>query len=807
MDKLLQDVRYALRLWRRRPGFALVAILTLALGIGANTAIFSIVNAVLMRPLPYAHGERLATLSGRTPANPRSLISWDEYLAFKQQTGSFDAVGLWLGQSVNLTSGAEPQRIIGNFVSGSFFDVLELRAERGRLFSEEEGAANSAQPVVVVSHQFWEQALAADAGAIGKPLTLNGTPLTIVGVLADPFDTRTVPAGGWFVAYDVYIPVGLFPVPGGIAKAGPGVQSVVRLKPGVSLAAANANLEVVSRQLETANPRAQKGRSALVLSAHDDLVGDSRQPLLLLLACVAAVLLIACVNVSNLLLARAIDRQREMALRSALGASRAAVLRQMAVEAVLLAIVSAAAGLVLGRWSLLTLAWLQPPSVPIPARVPLDAAVLMFTSGAAMLVALVCGLAPAFRIARPDLARVLQSGSRRASNAGGRTRDSLVVVEVALSVAILAVSGLLVRSMLALERVSPGFDSANVFTLQFRLPQTKYSRPEDIARFFRDATARVRSVPGVESAALVRRVPFSGNWGDTPFTVEGRPVAAGSEPRAGQNIVTPDYFRTMRIPLTRGRDFTERDDLQAPPVVVVNQMLARTTWPDEDPVGKHIKVPEFKDWLTVVGIVGDVKHRSSTEPAQPQLYLAHYQLPMIFSSLVARTTIPPLTIAGDVRKAIWSVDKDQPMWSVIALDTLVSRSHGSTRFLASLLAMFSGLALVLAAVGIYGVMSYSVTERTHEIGIRMALGASSDRVMGEIVRRGLLLIGIALLAGVPLAAGLGRFAAGVLFGIGPSDPSTLAGAAVALGLIALAACYIPARRAARVHPVIALAEE
>jgi putative ABC transport system permease protein len=762
---------------------------------------------VLLRPLPYAHGDRLAVLWAKTPTRQQSLLSWDEYLAFREQKQSFDAVALWLGQSVNLTAVNEPQRIVGVFATGSFFDVLEVKAERGRFFSEEESAPGTAKPVVVLSHQFWQRQFASDPSAIGATLTLNGTPLTVIGVMAAPFDMSSVPADGWFINYDVFMPVGLFPVPGGIEHAGPGMLGVTRLKPDVTLAAANANLAVVSSRLLAANPKAQAGRTAEVISAQESMVGDSRTPLLLLLASVGVVLLIACVNVSNLLVARAVDRQREIALRSALGASRWAVLRQLAVEATLLAAVSAALGLVIGRWALQGLTWLRPPSVPIPDQIPLDGRVLLFTLGVGAVVALLCGLAPALRITQPDVSRVLQAGGRRTTGGTRVTRDALVVAEIALSVALLAVSGLLIHSMLSLQRVTIGFDDSNVFTLQFRLPTSKYARPEDIARFFRETVTEVRGVAGVESVALVRRVPFSGNWGDTPFTVEGRPVPAGQEPRAGQNIVTPDYFKTMRIPLTRGRDFTDRDDLQSPPVTVINETMARTTWPGDDPIGKHITVPDFKETLTVVGIVGDIKHRSSNEPAQAQLYLAHYQLPLIFSSLVARTAIPPLNLTKEVRRAIWAVDKDQPVWSVTPLDALVASSHGSTRFLASLLAMFSGVALMLAALGIYGVMSYAVTERTHEIGIRMALGASADRVMRDIVGRGLTLTTIALALGVPAAIGLGRLARGVLFGVEPSDPLTLTAAALILGLVSFAACYLPARRASRVDPVVALADE
>jgi len=358
------------------------------------------------------------------------------------------------------------------------------------------------------------------------------------------------------------------------------------------------------------------------------------------------------------------------------------VLRQLVAEAAVLAFSAGALGLMIGRWSLQTLNWLRPPTVPIPDVIPLDGTVLMFTSGIAILVALLCVVAPAARVSRPDLSRVLHAGTRRATSAGRSARDLLVVAEVALSVSLVAVSGLLIQSMFAMQRVDVGFDAGNVFTLQFRLPATKYQTPGDIARFFKAAIDRVSSVPGITSAALVRRVPFSGNRGDTPYTVEGRPAETGAELRAGQNMISPGYFRTMHIPIVRGREFEDRDDLQAPGVVIVNQTLARTVWGAGDPIGKQIKVPERADWLAVVGVVGDVKHLGPTDPPQPQLYLAHYQVPMIFSSLVARTAVPPLTIANDVRRAIWSVDKDQPVWSVMSLEQVVERTHGHGKFLA-----------------------------------------------------------------------------------------------------------------------------
>jgi len=810
LDKLRQDLRYALRLWARRPAVVLVAILTLALGIGANTAMFSIVNAVLLRPLPYADADRLLAVWGRTPTTPRSLISYDEYTAIRDQRDVFEAAALWLGQSVNLTGVKEPQRLLGNFVSGSFFQVLQLKAERGRLFDESETVPGAAKTVAVLSHAFWQRQFNSDADIIGKAVTLNGAPLTVVGVLQMPYDPEHSGVDAW-ISYDVFIPLGLFPTPPGVPRAtlnaSPSMVGLARLARGSQVAAANAALDVISRRIGASSPPgAQHGRTTFTLLAHDDLVGEARTPLLLLLASVGCVLLIACLNISNLLLARAVDRQREIALRAALGASRAAVVRQLALEALLLAAVATTAGLVIGRWTLRALVSMKPASVSMPDAIPLDGHVLLFALAVAAFCAIVSGLAPALRALRSDLVGGLQGG-RRTTGGGSRVRDGFVVAQIALCLGLTTVSALLTQSLLAQQRVSVGFDVHNVFTLQFRLPATKYRRPEDIARFFEQAITRVRAVPGVESAALARRIPMSGNWGETPFVPEGQIVAKGSEPRAGQNYITPDYFTSMRIPLARGRDFTDRDSLTAPPVVVINETLARTIWPGADPIGKRITVPDFHDPATVIGVVGDVKHRTPTEPAQSQLYLSHYQTPAIFTSLVARTGVPPLGLTRDIRQAIWAVDRDQPMWSIASLEAIVEGAHGSARFLATLLAIFAGVALLLAAVGIYGVMSYAVTERTHEIGIRMALGASALHVRREIVWRGLKMTAIAVAIGIPAAIGLARFARGTLYAVSPADPATLGGSATLLALVALAASYVPARRASRVDPVVALAEE
>jgi len=807
LDMFRQDVRYALRAWRRRPAFALVAVMTLALGIAATTAMFSIVNAVLLRAIPYRDADRLVMLWGRTQANPQTLVSYREYDAIRRDARALDATGLWLAQSVNLTGGTQPERVIGAFVTGSFFDVLGLTAERGRLFRENESEPGSAQPVVVITHAFWQRRFGGDPSAIGATLTLNGTPLTVVGILAPPFDPSTVPAGGWFLNCDALIPVGHFPGRNDLSGNGPALIGVARLRPGVSLAAANSDLDVASKALQKAFPTTESGKSVNAESVQDTIVGTSRQTLMLLLACVGAVLLIACVNVSNLLLARAVDRQREVALRAALGASRFMMARQLLVEAGLLTVVSSALGLLAGRWSLQAITWLRPPNVPIPDHIAMDGSVLVFAVAVSAAVALVCGVLPAMGTSRFDLAAILQAGFRRSTGTGGRTREILVVVELALSVALLATSGLLARSLMAVQRAPIGFEPSHVLTLQLRLPPARYGSKGDIARFFQRAIDRIRSAPGVESAAFVRAVPFSGNGGSTAFTVEGRPMPPGSEPQASYHLVTPDYFRTLRIPMLRGRDFSDRDDLHAPLVAVVNDTFARTTWPGADPIGKRIKTADLPDWITIVGVAGDAKHLGPTDLPRPQLYVSHYQNPQIFSSLVVRTAAAPMSVANDVRQAIWSVDKDQPLWAVQPLDAIVEATEGQWRFMAVLVGVFALVALALAGVGIYGVMAYSVAQRTHEIGIRLALGASTSRVLGGVIARGLRLTAVAVAIGSAAAVTIARLARSVFFGVAPHDPSTLVAAAALLAGIAMIACYVPARRAASVDPTVALAEE
>jgi predicted permease len=807
LDALRIDLRHALRLFRKSPTFTAVAVLTLALGIGANTALFSIVNAVLLRPLPYAHADRLLAVSVATSARPISLVSYREYLAVRDQAASIESVGLWLTQSVNLTGGESPERITGNFVTGSFFDALGLTPERGRFFTEDESTPGRAQPFVVVSHAFWQRRFGGAASVLRERLSLNGTSFAVMGVLAPPFEAAAVPSRGGPVESDVFIPAGAFPGRNDLSSLGPSLLGVARMKRGMTVANVAADFDVIARRLRAAFPESETDRTPRAVPLQESLVGSSRTSLLLLLAVVGAVLLVACVNVSNLLVARSMDRRREIAVRMALGAGRIAVVRQLAVEAALLTAASTALGLLIGRWSLSGLTVLGTGNVPVPPVIPLDGRVLLFTLAVSIAMAFACAIVPAFRVVGLDPAGTLQAGARGSTSTGRRMRESLMVAELALSMALVALTGLFLKSLVTVERTPLGFDPDHVFTLQFRLPPAKYPGKPDIARFFTETIARVRAIPGVESAALVRAVPLSGNGGDTPFVVEGQPVATGKEPLARYHLVTPDYFKTMRIPLLRGRDFSDRDDLQSPLVAVINQTFAQATWPGEDPVGKRVKTVDLSGWITVVGVVSDARHASRSELPRPQLYVSHFQNPQIFTSLVARTAQAPMGIANDVRRAIWAVDKDQPVWAVMPLDAIVDAVRAPNRTLALLVGLFAAMAVTIAGVGVYGVMSYSVSQRTQEFGIRLALGAPAVAVRRNVLVRTLALVGVSAVGGLALAVVGARVAGSLLVGVEPSDPSALAAATLTLATVALLACYVPARRASRVDPLVALKQE
>jgi putative ABC transport system permease protein len=760
VETIARDLRFAVRALRQRPGITLVAVLTLALGLGANTAIFSVVKAVLLAPLPYPEPDRLAFVWGRSGAGSEEGLSFPDFLELRENNRSFAGLALVRSQSVNLTGGESPERVTGTFTTASLFEtVLATKAATGRTFRAEETEAASVAPVAVISHGLWQRRFGADPATLGRSLTLNGTVFRVVGILPQRFELLLV-GGPWVT--DVFLPLPYYPNRGGLTREDRSLSALGRLRPGVSAEQADADLGVVMRRLEGELPATNASLGVRVVPLHEAVVGDVRPSLVVLQGAVGLVLLIACANVANLLLARATERRREIALRAALGADRARILRQLLTESVLLALVAGVLGTALGIWTAQGLVALAPGGLPISGPISVDPGILAASTLLSLTVGVALGLVPALSALAADLSATLKEGGRTVTGGGRRLRELLVVSEVALSLVMLIGAGLLVQSLRKMQTLDPGFRTDHVLTMQFRLPPTKYAEGEPVTAFFREAIAGIRAVPGVESAALVRAVPLSGNFATTGYQVEGQPEpAAGQETQAALNIVTPDYFGTMGIPLRQGRDFTDHDDAQAPRVVVISETMAALAWPGEEPLGRRLHLQGMEGWATVIGVVGDVKHRRLSEPHQAQIYTAHYQDPKIFACVVARTSSDPRAFADPVRKAIWAVDKDQPVWSVAPLDAVLARTFGPTRLLLFLLGAFAVLAVVLASVGM----------------------------------------------GLVMAAFLSRLLRTMLFGVGPGDPATFAACTVILVTVAFLACWLPARRAARVDPATTLAHE
>jgi putative ABC transport system permease protein len=801
MQTLWQDVRYGFRRLLKNPGFTIVAVITLALGIGANTAIFSVVNAALLRPLPYAQADQLMMVFSRNNQQRRNWVAYPDLQDWRRQSQLFSEFSAFTSQSVNFTGRDEPARLIGSFVSANFFKLLQVEIAQGRGFQPREDEPGAAA-VAVLSYGLWRDRFGGDPKMLGQSLNLNGQPFTIVGVLPPDFQFS------WGAA-EVWMPFQTYPnfsLERGTASA----AVLGRLKPGVTVEQAQTEMETISKRLAEAYPATNENRSAVVMPFQSVLVEDSRTALLVLLGAVGFVLLIACANVANLMLARAVTRQKEMALRAALGASRLRLARQLLTETLLLSLLGAALGLLIGRWSISALAANSPANLPSTVNINLDWTVLGFTLAVAVLTGIVFGLAPALRFSRPNVHDALKQGGKT-SNAGSgrnRLRGALVITQVALALALLIGSGLMIRSFLKLSGVNPGFNPKNLLTMEYRVPRSKYPESYQQWDFHRQVVERVRALPGVQSAAVVLALPHSGNGGSTIFFPLDRPEAPkGQEPRALRNLADTYYFQTMQIPLLRGRVFTDQDGAEAPLSVVINQTFANRYWPNENPVGKQLRFPENNSVGSIVGVVGDVKHGSLDEPDAPQLYVPFAQRPFIFATLIARTQTEPLSLANAVRGAVWSVDKDQPVWKVRTMEFLLDRSANQNSFVIMLLGAFSALALLLAAVGIYGVISYSVSQRTQEIGVRLALGAQKNDIYKLVVGQGLLLTLLGVAAGLLASWGLTRFLSDLLFGVSPTDAPTFAGISLSLIAVALLASYLPARRAMKVDPLIALRAE
>ncbi len=805
MGTLWQDLRYGIRTLLRRPGFTLIAVLALMLGIGANSAIFSVVNGVLLRPLPYADPERLVQVWEYRPRQGMNQIevSSAEFAAWRDQNRVFEQIAAIDHADYNLTGNDEPQRISGARVSASYFPLLGVKPALGRTFLPEEDQPDH-NSVVVLSYGIWQGRFGSDPNILGKSVTLNGTACTVIGIMPRGFQ----------LPHDAGLarPIA-FTSAEQTTSGNHYLEVIARLKPGVTIKEAAGEMSAIAGRLEQTFPNTNVGHGVVLVPLHEQVVGEVRPALLVLLGAVGFVLLIACANVANLLLARSAARRKEIAIRTALGASRARIIRQLLTESLFLAVLGGAAGLLLAMWGVDLLIRLIANSIPRANEISLDGRVLGFTLLISLMTGLLFGLLPALQTSRPDLTESLKEGGRDSAESfrRNRARSLLVVCEVALTLVLLIGAGLLIKSFLRLRDVNPGFNPAGTLTLELSLPASKYSDGAQIAGFYQQLLPRVEALPGVQAAGAVSVLPLSGNDESNFVGIEGhQPLPPGQALRAGRRIVNPDYFRAMGIPLKRGRPFTQADTRETERVMIINETMAHRFFaPDEDPLGKRIRTGGGSSpWLSVVGVVGDVRHGGLDRDARPEMYFPYLQAPSRSMALVVRAAAgDPLKLAGPVRGQVLSLDKDQPIGNVMSLEQLLAESVAPRRFSMLLLGLFAAVAMILAAVGIYGVMSYSVAQRTREIGIRMALGAQAADVLRMVVGQGMVLAVIGLGVGLATALAVTRVMSSLLFEVSATDPLTFAGVSILLAVAALLACYIPARRATKVEPVVALRYE
>jgi putative ABC transport system permease protein len=804
MESLRQDLRFGLRMLVKNPGFTAIAVGVLALGIGANSAIFSVVYGVLMRPLPYRAPQELVTLlhEGRYPVSPADFLDW------KNQSRTFEdmaAAELW-GPTV--TGREQPERIVALRATSNIFRLLGNRPVLGRTFLTHEDAPGN-ENVVVLSHGLWQRRFGGDRSVSGRVVTLDGRPYTVIGVMPPEFQF----APYWATGAEMWAPLPL--AERAASRRGRSLRIFARLKPAVSLSEAQSEMNVIAGNLANAYPESNSRLTVTVVPLLEKVVGEVKPALLILLAAVAFVLLITCANVAALLLARASTREREIAIRTALGAGRVRLARQFLTESLLLALGGGLLGVLLARLGVRLLVALGPADVPRLSSVSLDPVAVGFTAVVALALGLVFGLAPALRASRVDFSDALKEGGRGVTE--GRRRSSarsfLVVFETALAIVLLISAALMIRSFVSLQQVDPGFEPRNLLSMVVSVAGSREAEPERRGPFFKELVSRIRNLPGVESASAINHLPLAGDIWTLTVSIEGRPVPLPSERTpAAYRVVLPEYFRTMGIRLVKGRDFDDRDVLQAPDVVVINESLARSQWPGENPIGKRITYgePGRSPWRTIVGIVQDVKQREwsgrvGNEICVPYLqdpsYLnnpaAHYAL----MTLVIRTAPNPATLVAATKAEVWSLNKNLPVSDVLTLEQVVSNVVARPRFNTLLLGMFAVLALILAAMGMYGLISYTVDQRSHEIGVRMALGARQRDVLWMVLSQGLTLASVGIAVGLPAALFLTRFLSKILYGVSPHDPLSFAFIPIFLLGVTFAATYIPARRAAGVDPV------
>jgi putative ABC transport system permease protein len=810
MDSLLQDLRYAVRVLLKKPGFTALSVIALALGIGANSAIFSVVNAVLLRSLPYDDPERLVMVWGTMPQTDRASVSPADFIDYQEQNRVFEQVAAFNAAGFTLTGAEEPEQIRGARVSSGFFSVLGVRPTAGRAFHAEDDKPGAAR-VVVLGQKLWHRRFNSDQNIIGRNITLNGQSFTVIGIMPAEFQF-TVP-GIFRTPAELWTPSAL--VKDNTTRGNQYLRVIGRLKPGVSMERAQAEMTTIASQLQQEYPNTNSGLGVRLIGLHEQVVGNIRSALLILLGTVGFVLLIACANVANLFLARAAARQKEIAIKMALGATRARLARQLLTESMLLALIGGAFGILLALWSTDVLVSLSPANLPRVKEVGVDRYVLGFTLLISILTGALFGLAPALQASKPDLNETLKEGSRGSSENLGRgsLRRLLVVSEVALALVLLIGAGLMIKSFLRLSEVNAGFNPQNVLTMMLSLPRAKYKEPHSQAAFFQEAFERIKGLPGVEAVGAINDLPLGGDRDSTAFAVEGRPaLPPGQQPNTEWRLVNADYFKAMSVPLLKGRAFTEEDKSDAPPVVVINDSFARRFFPDEDPIGKRVilnlaisnPAPAPRE---IVGVAGDVRDLGLDAEPQPEVYAPYLQETVSYMALMVKSNTDPAGLATAVRSQVLAIDKDQPISGIQSMGQIVKESVAGRQFNMMLFAIFAGVALLLAAVGIYGVMAYSVTQRTHEIGIRMALGANHRDVLRLIVGQGMTMALVGVGLGLAVALILTRVMASLLYEVSATDPLTFAAIAFLLAAVALLACYIPARRAMNVDPMVALRYE
>jgi putative ABC transport system permease protein len=809
MENLFQDLRYAVRMLFKNPGFTAVAVLTLALGIGANTAIFSVVNTVLLQPLPYKDPDRLMMVweDDTKRGFPRDTPAAANYIDWRDQNQVFEGMAAIADASFNLTGVGEPERIDGRRVTANLFPLLGVEPGLGRAFTPEEDRPGAGR-VVIISHGLWQRRFGSDANIIGSPISLNGESHTVVGVTPPQFQ---------FPAREVELWVPMAFTEREAANRGNHyLEIVARTKPGVTVEQAQAEMTTIAARLEQQYPDQNTDLGAVVVPLHEHVAGDIKPALLILLGAVGFVLLIACANVANLLLARAAVRQKEIAIRIALGASRLRLVRQFLTESVLLAAIGGLVGLALALWGVNLLKAFIPENISQVKALTIDSRVLAFTLLVSLVTGLIFGLAPALQASSFNLNETLKEGGRDSSagSRGNRIRSLLVIAEVAISLILLIGAGLLINSFVRLSNVDPGFRTDNLLTMQIVLPVQKYPDRARRSVFYTELVQRIEALPGVRSAAVTNWIPLVRQGDSIGFNIEGRPdPGRGKSPIVVTRVVSPHYFQTMGIRLLQGREFNEQDRSDSPRVIVINETMARRYWPDEDPTGKRItpgpadsRNPD--DWLTIVGVVNDVRQFELNAEPKPQMYISYIQAGFFAPRhLVVSTQVEPRSLASTVRNTVWEIDKDQPVSNISTMEETLSESIARQRFSTLLLSIFAAVALALAAVGIYGVMSYSVAQRSSEIGLRMALGAQTSDVLKLVIGQGMRLAIVGVMIGLVATFGLTRLIESLLFGVSATDPLTFIVISLLLTTVALMACWIPARRAAKVDPMVALKYE